>query len=750
MAEKQKMPGYVQIVRLDDTSSKPIELDLYPHRQTNNRRERVIVEENATYGFIVILPAGLSRVTIKTENINCINCKEKNQLSEEHKRQILKKLKGQIPEIPVGYKAHFCFPTLFKKKKLEDAMKLFKFRFTTGVEHLIIQCQKVSEQNGATHSKPDRISFYTKEFYCRYDEEYRGENINAMMHALLDGLTDRELSRWMFAGDAEEPTPNSVFHGKESDEGSLSMPITIGVINSIIKKLEKLYWPFKMEIQSTITKEDRTQPLRKVQRSGTAELLWVSKNTDVLFEAPQGKGFEYLGRRYLPSKIRTTIRTNSLNTYENRLILGFLEDLYSIAKTFEVKLDQDQERDKEECDFIQGVQGTKEGVDDEGGAAYQIALINIRKEYLNEIRTTIHELKKIKSQFESLLIGVKPELPHTPRKTKVFQEVTSYSEIYKHIIKWQSEKHYVQAREDLALDLLKSHALYEYYVLLRILMWLKKNEFKKDEDDREPIRQIEYSIESTSSENTTRVSNLFCLKKGDVKIRLYYQPVIHCSYERMPEKKPSRVKFKKTPESSLKILKIVCRKTHVSEIDERKSGITLRRISRKGAYYTPDFLLAVSKKGEAPRWHAFDAKHSKICDLLHPKYNKQASQYAEAMYKYIFDIGGERLGDRIASLWLFNGRELSCDSTKSQLRNHCDQCPIKKEEAEARDRSIWVSNPWVDKIHQSGICPLYPTDGLPSDKERCLKDYRRKHTCEDCLDDVLRPILGLEDRMQES
>lgn len=58
----------------------------------------------------------------------------------------------------------------------------------------------------------------------------------------------------------------------------------------------------------------------------------------MLSEVPESRGISMYGKSYLPQRVRTEVRVKTHDSYENRLILGFLSEVVKTARTLRKSL----------------------------------------------------------------------------------------------------------------------------------------------------------------------------------------------------------------------------------------------------------------------------------------------------------------------------------------------------------------------------------------------------------------------------
>lgn len=468
----------------------------------------------------------------------------------------------------------------------------------------------------------EQIMLTTKDIPCLSNENYQASLIAQMLDELLDA--DREtVTRWMFTGNESDNAAFSILDAAFRNDSPKSLSSIIQIFEAAVLEYEQDYNYFNAHGFSKIVHTTRKLPPRKLRRSGIHELLWMAKNSSVLTETPYETSIDYLGHYYLPRELETSVTIKSYNSYENQLILGFLDELLSSAKTIYASLKID----------IESVHALEERLNPIRRNGYSLPALTLVRQcanrenyYLAKLQGVIDRFKKLKRKYKKALPGVRALFSRLPRRTKVFQEVKCYSSIYDLILRWLKFGDFTLARENLALHSLRLDKLYEYYVLFKLLCWFENAGFVEDDAEETPIESAVFSLKNKFFNNESQVATLYKLAHHDLRIRLYYQPVIYG--------------------------------------DEREeNGITLHRLSprkitsssKQDSYWTPDFMLKVIFENGESEWHIFDAKFSKAKSLW-KGYPKEGI-FTTMMSKYKTDICGMNQDDEVSSLWLLCGRE---------------------------------------------------------------------------------------------
>ena len=221
--------------------------------------------------------------------------------------------------------------------------------------------------------------------------------------------------------------------------------------------------------------------------------------------------------------------------------------------------------------------------------------------------------------------GAEPGRFIPPRKTKVFQEVIPYTNLYELMMRWCTMGDLDIRGSMLALRTARMDRFYEYYVLLSILTELEKRGYSPSSALESPVGIVEYSLAQTSRffRNEKQVANRFVLDGENGTAILYYQPVIYGD-------------------------------------NREENGIRLHRTTLGDAgydsYYTPDFLLIVNGTSDS-RTIAIDAKYRYARAVMG---NCPDGEFHKCLRKYRQEVSS--LDGPPDAVWLLCGRDTEVET----------------------------------------------------------------------------------------
>ena len=309
-------------------------------------------------------------------------------------------------------------------------------------------------------------------------------------------------------------------------------------------------------------------------------------------------------RYYIPQKTLIEKTVYSYDIYENRVIVGFLNKMSSdiASMTVDVKrlLNRQRTSVNTQSDYVHSsyfiFQRTEKTLQDA-----LIKLTRLKREF--EI---IHNLYKRTLNIED------EDIVRMPHPTAIFRSVAQYNNIYNHIHRWFEYGIYDLNHERFMMSFISGTALYEVYVLAKLLEAISSLGLEIDEEYK-----YFYRIFSNSYYKNTLCNNTFIFKGAREKLVLYYQPVVYNSDYKAA------------------------------------NGINLYRnnsLSRDGRgsyYYTPDYVIKYEKEGEE-KYIIIDAKYGDRSFV-------REKQVSNLSFKYLFSISPREVS-RVEGLYVLYGK----------------------------------------------------------------------------------------------
>lgn len=452
-------------------------------------------------------------------------------------------------------------------------------------------------------------SFNSGNLVCLSSKIIDSENVKSMISELIN-LEDATINEWMFRPTSQPLDEFGMIQGSFRDHTYKSLASYIQIAEEICTCYKTNLGYFRTQPHSVLIQVHTLQPFEKTRRITTDGVLWLGQNLEQLHEV-EHSGITRNEQSYLPAKMLSSETKRSLNTYENKIVVAFLRAVYKknawIISSFEKNIQREKEliasiRELEKNDF-------------------RAPIVTVKEMTLKNTTESIQTLKNVNGRLRELLGAYTVALPcseipfnEIPRKTKVFQEVRAYAQVYEEILRWIRFGEFSFERENLIIHIRKIDKLYEYYCLYRLLNMMKAKGFQAVSKDG--ITSYAYTLPPFSLyRNEIMVANTYQLTNGNDILTLFYTPVIH---------------------------------SHKTE-----NSINLYRTTREltaNSYYAPDFLIRIESSYQKEKYVVLDAKYSKNRSIRDHYLNDEIMKYVNQ----IAHIDNSYLS--IVMMWLLQGR----------------------------------------------------------------------------------------------
>lgn len=386
----------------------------------------------------------------------------------------------------------------------------------------------------------------------------------------------------------------------------------INFLCDILKSFRRNYLQFKNKPRVVVFKtlsEVDTSKASRLSSEGIYSILIHPENLKrVDYKTDIKVGREY----FYPEKVMSIVEVNTLNTYENSVIISFLRSLTNYVKklttSFESLLFLFNAKEFETIETI------PEG--------YDIPIKSIRISIRHFYKKTLEQLYSIQQSINNLYFQYKNifdfpvnEIKERPRLTQTFRSVPHYREAFDMIIRWYNYGDYDLSSSSYLFRLKTLDKIYEYYCLLKLLHAAYSIGYSLDEstlfnyhDDTESLigepKLPQELYSKTLINNTYKLSNA----ETGCNLTIYYEPRIYSF--------------------------------------SSSNGISLYRVDGR-SLYKPDFVMKFQYNDSAKEYYSIlDAKFSyftKVRDIALP----------ELSFKYLIKLGQKGcLTANIISLWL--------------------------------------------------------------------------------------------------
>ncbi len=443
--------------------------------------------------------------------------------------------------------------------------------------------------------------YYTGPIRVLVAREPLNEAVKAMVHYVYQNHEELFL----------EGNSKGKAHADLRDDGVQTLETQMLLAIEIARVYESSFGYFKTNSAFKLEKIPYVGPIEQLQAITPDTLRYMATHPEELCESHLGQGIQLGSRVFQPQRTLILQNRRSYNTYENRIVMGFLRYMLATVEGLQKKVEklwnQCSKKETFDEDYVDSSYYLTFGL--------QESLRNGR-ERLNTLKDKFMQLWVM---YQSVFHFTPETVSVQPAPSHIFISVPQYNQVYRQIEKWFSAGLYDFQKESYLLSIIKIPSMYEGYLLLKFISF---------------FRQIGYTLESSSRYEyplrrddpyftNTRGKNTFIFTDGHRRLTLYYQPKI------------------------------------TADPDDHKNGIDLIRNNTltikekdkrhdRSEYYTPDFLLKL-EEGESARYLILDAKFSTRKTV----YERHVQDLA---FKYLFSISPVRAEDILMGMAVIYGK----------------------------------------------------------------------------------------------
>ena len=392
----------------------------------------------------------------------------------------------------------------------------------------------------------------------------------------------------------------------------VSLEVKIAFLKKVSQVYAEVYPALKTRPYSKLCKAETVNTFHKLTSVSFNTVRYIATHADELIPANYDTGIRFNGRYYQPRRVLIEQNATTYDVYENRIVVGFLktvtEDIAHILR----QLQQYLATRSRQSATIPG---------------YINSLVHLFSTNSKRISGYVAQLQELQQQFQqryffySQLLMISPEaVRQLPQFTSVFRSTNAYRQLYEIIAQWFSIGDYDLTKDDFLLSFIATDKIYEYYCLVKMLHVLGQ---------QMTLRQAFHFSYTPPSYNypSTLYHNTFIFEKDDVRLTLYFQPVIYGG---------------RPAENQIGLF--------------RNTSSTVRsEEARSGYFYTPDYLLkAESLSGGQTHYLLLDAKFS-------TSQNIRRYQLQELVYKYLFSISPLTPDAQVDGMYILCGKSDQSD-----------------------------------------------------------------------------------------
>lgn len=473
----------------------------------------------------------------------------------------------------------------------------------------------------AGQSEP--VFLHSRHLSCISKQPEDTQNAADMLKSLWH-IEDDKIVRWMFsdrAFDRVEDNSRTQTELRQQLRSHKSPTVYIQLIESIAVCYQTNLQYFNALARHSITKVNVVREYSKARNVSREGFQWIMQNTHQLSEVSNRDAIRYRGSRYMPRNILIQEPVNDRDVYENQVVLSFLTLVLKNVLTVKEMVETDV---SERENTLQKIQETvREGYQAPAISTLWKLPLEESKTFCEKILRLLNQLELLYAKYSEIFNCTKFDIKSFPRKTKTFQEVKPYSQVFEHIMKWFKFGDFDMKQSRVIFNLRTLDKLFEYYSLYRLLKMCCDAGFD-DVQDKPTAVSYRYNVLDSRFENETDIANTYYLEKDDCLLTLYYQPVIHSD------------RF----ENDLTIFRTTINRRYVTS-----------------CYYTPDFLIKLSRQNQNPVYVVLDSKYSNRLSILRRnEENSQTNYLDKTVLKYSSQLAVRETSESPRMIWILQGR----------------------------------------------------------------------------------------------
>ncbi|MDR1324924.1 MAG: DUF2357 domain-containing protein [Treponema sp.] len=447
------------------------------------------------------------------------------------------------------------------------------------------------------------LCHYKSDFYaCTSRSSVTAENVLSLITS-LSGEND-SVNRWIYGHGSRA----SLWEGG----GQAALETYLQLLVSIYRCYEQNYSLFKNNVRHKIAKENFLQSYNKLRSINTDGLQWLFRNSTRLARVSSKTAIQINGQYYLPYQMPIETSVKSLDIYENRLVLGFLLLVYRHGRDTETRMEQSIEEEEVLLSSLLELEAME-------GSVFLAPIIMAKRMQLKGARAQLECLRELLPALAAQYTRYREILPcregalfenGLPKKTKIFQEVRTYRQVFEQILAWYHFSDFALLRKGVFSPLKKMDTIFEHYCLRRLLLMLNEAGFQVSE----ATHYVYQRLATGGDADSDGVANTYHLRRGEIRVTLYYTPYI--------------------------------------SVDDFENGISLFKTTSKSSFYTPDFMFKIeSSASREALYIIMDAKYSTRTII-------RESYLQKTIFKYACELSDARntWDTSIRMVWLLEGR----------------------------------------------------------------------------------------------
>ena len=447
----------------------------------------------------------------------------------------------------------------------------------------------------------DGNEYFTQPLSVYIKESNQNENILNMISYIYDNCEN-----YLYEDHYKNQMKSDAASSRES-----SVQAKLKLAERILDTYQKVFPFFKNSPSSELINRDKVDSFSKLRDISPNTIRYIVAHVDELEAVHFNSGISFSGQYYQPRNTLVKSVHYSFDIEENRAVCGFLltlrRNLNEMKKVIMSRL------------YYFSQHSRRGQYLDSKYYIYQKSR-RVLEKYREDTEKIIDRVQRTYHNYKSVLKVNDKELSAVPRFTNIFKRVIPYRQVFEEIYKWFNSGGYDLSKEDMVLSFLSTSKIYEYFDLLKMIHGLCESGWICKSNKRFSYKEDYYY-------KNTRFCNTFFFEKNNTRIVLYFQPKIISGAE-----------------------------------SYNRNGVSLYRNTsfslsgeRRGYYYTPDYIIKITKLDGKSSYFIIDAKFSERNDI-------KKLQLTDLVFKYLVSISTLNKSDSLDGLYILCGKSANLSS----------------------------------------------------------------------------------------
>lgn len=285
---------------------------------------------------------------------------------------------------------------------------------------------------------------------------------------------------------------------------------TLKILDEIINIYEENYGYFNNHKKAFVESVAAIVDARSMNIIDQECLRWIACNPDNLILTDKNTGIIVKQKNYMPLKVKTYMSQYSYDVYENKVVLGFLENVIDYLND-------------QICEFNKEIMELKTIPDKIVAQLPNTHTLTGRCVYIyykgiiERFSDKKDELREIFYKYERILQCSPLEVYASPKLTNTFKQVYHYRLCYECMIKWFEAGDYTFSHLNYLFKLKTLSRIFEYFCLIKIQNAINQCGYILQEANR-----VIYNEE----DDTEEINNRYVFNGNGNEVILLYEPSI--------------------------------------------------------------------------------------------------------------------------------------------------------------------------------------------------------------------------------